>query len=135
MDPGRLMSTLFASGLGIALLSGCAAEDGSAPQVVAERFAAAMATRDGSRACDLLAPETRSEVAQSAGADCATAILEEGVSLPDTAESSVTFGTMSQVTFGGEAVFLSEFPSGWRVVAAGCSPVPGRPYDCQVTGG
>ena len=33
------------------------------------------------------------------------------------------------------ALFLSQFPDGWKVVAAGCIPQPGRPYQCTVEGG
>jgi hypothetical protein len=34
-----------------------------------------------------------------------------------------------------DTVFLSRFPTGWKVTAAGCVPRPGRPYQCAVKGG
>jgi hypothetical protein len=46
-----------------------------------------------------------------------------------------TFGTMAQVRFSGDVMFVSEFGNGWKVMAAGCSPVPGHPYDCTLQGG
>jgi hypothetical protein len=34
-----------------------------------------------------------------------------------------------------DTVFLAEFPDGWKVVAAACTPRDRLPYDCQVEGG
>jgi len=42
---------------------------------------------------------------------------------------------MAQVRFTGDTLFLSEFRGRWKVLAAGCSPMPRAPYDCSVKGG
>ena len=42
------------------------------------------------------------------------------------------FDSMAQVRVGADTVFLSRYDGGWRVVAAACTPVPGRPYDCSI---
>jgi hypothetical protein len=42
---------------------------------------------------------------------------------------------MTQVRFAQDTIFLARFQSGWKVMAAGCSPVPGHPYDCRLQGG
>ncbi len=45
------------------------------------------------------------------------------------------YGTRRMVRYDEDVVFLGEFPDGWKVTAAGCSPQAGAPYDCQVQGG
>jgi hypothetical protein len=35
----------------------------------------------------------------------------------------------------GDVVFLTVSGADWLVTAAGCTPRPERPYDCQVSGG
>jgi hypothetical protein len=42
---------------------------------------------------------------------------------------------MGEVRYAGETAFLVHLRSGWRVMAAGCTPQSGdRPYDCKVKG-
>jgi hypothetical protein len=117
------------------LMSGCDAQAEPAARAVAEGFVRAVAAHRGATACALLAPETRSQLEQSAGMGCAAAILEEGLPQVGVVEDSVSFGTMGEVQFAEDTVFVAEFPGGWKVMAAGCSPVPGHPYDCRLQGG
>ncbi|GHE27624.1 DUF6766 family protein [Streptomyces hydrogenans] len=35
------------------------------------------------------------------------------------------------VRLRGDALFLSQFDAGWKVVAAGCTPRPDMPFDCK----
>ena len=44
------------------------------------------------------------------------------------------FDTMAVVHIGRQTVFLSRFDSRWLVIAAACTAVPGRPYDCAIDG-
>jgi hypothetical protein len=118
-----------------ASVAGCDAQSEPAATAVAERFATAVADEDGAAACRLLAPPTKSQLEQSSGKDCASALLEEELPDPGAAEGSSSFGTMAEVSFSSDTIFVAEFPGGWRVLAAGCSPVPGKPYDCQLEGG
>jgi hypothetical protein len=115
-------------------VSGCAASTtpGSA---VASRFYRAVDAGHWGLACALLAPETKSQLEQSAGSACPDALSQENLADPGPMRSSVVFGTMTQTRFEQDTVFVARFRSGWKVMAAGCSPVPGHPYDCRLQGG
>ncbi|MGC0336296.1 hypothetical protein [Streptomyces sp. SLBN-8D4] len=45
------------------------------------------------------------------------------------------YGRQARIVLARDTLFLSLFPDGWKVVAAGCSPQPGRPYQCAIRGG
>ena len=62
-------------------------------------------------------------------------ILEEEPPEPGPVERSSSFGTMAEIAYAADTMFLTEFPGGWKVMAAGCAPVPGHPYDCRLQGG
>jgi hypothetical protein len=102
---------------------------------VAERFHAALAQRDGRTACALLAPETLDELEQSAQDPCEQAVLAEGLLGVRSPEQVRVFGTMAQVRYDAETVFLTRFQQGWKVMAVGCTPEPAERYDCRVEGG
>jgi hypothetical protein len=134
----------------LATVSACASGEADRAVDVAAEFHAAVASHRGAGACALLAPETRSELVQSAQRSCDRAVLAE--SIPDVGQvaDSKMFGGKAQVRFAGtrvgrpraadrtaiaDTVFLAEFPGGWKVVAAACTPRDRLPYDCQVEGG
>lgn len=102
---------------------------------VGNEFYRAVGGADWSAACALLAPETKAELEQSAGKACAAALADEALPDPGPEGRSVEYGTMTQVRYRQDTVFLARFQSGWRVMAAGCSAVPGHPYDCRLQGG
>jgi hypothetical protein len=113
------------------LCSGCGSAGEESPSAVAASFARAVAAHRGAEACGLLARATRAELEQSAGTRCAGAILDEDLLTAGAVEQTETFGDVA----GGlpqDVVFLSEFKGRWRVMAAGCAPVPAKPYDCQL---
>ena len=120
---------------GVALsLTGCGGSQQTAVDDAARAFHAAVADRDGSGACDLLAPETRSELEQSAGKACSAAVLEQ--QLPEAGEirSTRVYGTMAQVRYDTDTVFLARFSSGWKVMAVACAATPSSRYECEVKG-
>lgn len=129
--------TLVALGLS---LSACGGSQDAAASDVAARFFEAVAQDDGAAACAQLTPATRSELEQSSGEDCATAILEELSDVRGNGEDGgdggdvEVYGTMAQVRWGHDAVFLTRMPDGWRILATGCAPRADAPYDCAVTG-
>lgn len=119
----------------LALCSGCGGDpEDAGPARAAKAFEDAVGAGKGAAACALLAPETRSQVEQSAGKACDTAILDEDLPEPDAFESASAFGTMAIVRFAADTLFVSEFDGRWRVMAAGCSPVPHTAYDCAIQG-
>jgi len=118
-----------------AAAAGCGSGVDKAAKRAAVGFERALDSDDGKGACDLLAPRTESELEQSAGKPCSEAILEEDLPAVDATEGSSAFGTMAQVRFAEDTLFVSEFERGWLVMAAGCAPAPGPTYDCAIQGG
>jgi hypothetical protein len=108
--------------------------EGEGARATAQLFTSAVAENDLSRACHLLAPGTRDELEQETGKPCAAALADEALQPAGSLESSSTFGTMAQVRFAQDTVFVTRFEHGWRVLASGCSPVPDAPYDCVLKG-
>lgn len=129
-------SVLVAALLGV--LAGCgsaAGPDAGAAAEAAERFHAAVAAQDGAAACALLAPGTAERLAAREEAPCEEAVL--AVDLPSAAEprQEHAYGRQAQVVLDADTVFLTGSGPHWRVVAAGCTPRPERPYDCTISGG
>jgi hypothetical protein len=118
------------------LLSSCAGSQDDAVTEAAATYAEALTQEDGAAACSFLAPSTRSELERSSGKPCAEAVLEEAVTDVGARVEVAAYGTMAQVRFAQDTVFLTRFKAGWRILAAACTPPesPG-PYDCQVQGG
>ncbi|SDN39751.1 hypothetical protein [Geodermatophilus sp. DSM 45219] len=114
-----------------ALLSGCAGlEEDDVAQVAGAFEDPATAPADR---CALLAPTTRDALESDGSAPCVQAI--EQVPLPGGAVEAVeVWGGEAQVRLGGDTVFLTETPAGWRVTAAVCQPRGELPYDCEVEG-
>ena len=131
--PSRLR--LLPLGLLVLGAPACGSSQDGPVRDVAVQFSSAVAQHEGRAACDLLAPDTRKEFEQSAQKPCAEALFDED--LPSVRESAQVraFGTMAQVGAGSETVFLTRFPDGWKVMAAGCTPGAFERYDCQVKGG
>ncbi|MGW4874173.1 hypothetical protein [Streptomyces chartreusis] len=123
--------------LACTVLTGCSTlgERETAASAAAERFANSVRHSDGTRACAALAPETRQELEQSAKASCAKAILDE--QLPDAGalRGIEVYGQQARAVLTADTLFLSSFPAGWMITAAGCVPRPHQPYQCQVKGG
>jgi hypothetical protein len=118
------------------VLAGCATvgDRGRAAGDVTVRFLTAVAGQDGATACALLAPDTADEVAGAGDKPCAQAVLEEDLPAAGEVTGTDVYGQWAQVRLTGDTVFLAVFPEGWRVVAAGCTARPERPYDCVLKG-
>jgi hypothetical protein len=121
---------------GLIGLTGCQSPEAPEASEAAASFYGALADGDGAGACAAMTPTTRSELEQSAGKACPEAVLDEDLPRVRGVESSRAYGTMAIVTFAGETTFLTRFPAGWLVTAAGCSaPGSAGVYDCTVKGG
>ena len=130
-----------ATGAALVLTTGCGAveERRTAAMAAALDFERALRARDGGAVCQVLAPGTREEVAQSAKKPCEQGVLDEAVpsadAVPKDVQSVDVAGRQARVVFPADTLFLSEFPGGWKIVAAGCTPRPQRPYQCKLKGG
>ncbi|WP_067438888.1 hypothetical protein [Nocardioides jensenii] len=116
-------------------LTGCGSGQEDAVRNAASAFQDAVHDQRWDRACAMLAPETRSELEDSAQTPCASAIPEEHVATPADPDDVEIFGTTAQLRYDGETLFLTRFGDGWRVLAAGCTPRGPKPYDCHLHGG
>jgi uncharacterized protein YceK len=127
---------LLVAGALTALVAGCGSVDqrADAASGVVVRLSGALRAGDGTAACALLAPETASKLEQSQDESCASAILGEDLPESGAVLTQQVYGQWAQVRVSGDTVFLAQFPGGWRVVAAGCSPGGAGPYDCTLSG-
>ena len=114
------------------VLAGCSGTQEHEAASAAQSFLVAAQEQEGGEACSLLAPAARSELEQSSGKACDEAILEEDLGADDAPPTVEVFDTMAQARFESETVFLSRFDGEWLVVAAACTPIPERPYDCSI---
>jgi hypothetical protein len=125
---------VLATALVIAM-SGCgrlgSAEDANAAQA-AETFDRSLS--DPSRACQLLAPGTLSELQDSFG-PCQRSLPKQDLPAATEVVSVDVYGQDAMVRLEGDVVFLARFADGWKVTAAGCRlRSPGRPYTCTLKG-
>jgi hypothetical protein len=116
-------------------VSACGSAETPDATQVARQFARAVDGSAASAACSYLAPATRSRLEQSAGRRCPAAILQQHLPSTGAVRSATAYGTMAQVRLRGDTLFLARFQGGWKVMAAGCSPKAGHPYDCTLEGG
>ena len=132
----RWLQTVAWSGLivGLVLLVGCGSS-GSDAQAAATDFYRAVEGGDSALACELLAPETRRQLEQSEHAECQVTLPRVGLPAAGGVGSTQRFGLHAVARFDSDTVFLAEYDAGWKVVAAGCTPRDGLPYDCVVEGG
>jgi hypothetical protein len=121
-------------GIVVMCLAGCSSTQEGEVEQVAERLHAAVRADDGAAACEFLSEEAQEEL-QDSGDSCEVAILEAGLSPNGKVEKVSVYDTSGQVRYDDDVVFLSEFPDGWKVIAAGCEKQAAAPYDCTVQGG
>lgn len=117
-------------------LAACSSAPGNdvAVSEVAGSFSTALAADDGTAACHLLADSTRAALEKQSGLDCADAMGSVGLPPAGAVRSIAAYGRAAQVVLESDVIFLTLAPSGWRVTAAGCTPRPPRPYDCDLKG-
>ncbi|WP_457254607.1 hypothetical protein [Pedococcus sp. P5_B7] len=68
------------------------------------------------------------------GGDCAETLPQLVQPNDGPATAVQVYGKDAIVHLGSDTIFLARFTAGWRVTAAGCTPRPGRPYDCTIRG-
>jgi hypothetical protein len=117
-------------------LAGCSAQgssQGDAAGAAAVRFST-LARSDAVAACTLLAPQTISEL-QKGSATCAKGLRDADPPAGGRLREVEVYGLDAIARLDADTVFLARFARGWRVTAAGCTPQPEGPYDCDITGG
>ena len=114
-------------------LTSCTSADQDEAVHAADAFVAAVDGEDGAAACAVLAPATVSELVQSSQKPCEEAVLEEAEPAGPRVDAR-TFGTMSQVRYRDDVLFVTRFGEEWKVMAAACTPKAGDPYDCKIQG-
>lgn len=90
---------------------------------------------DRTAMCAALAPNTRSEIEDAEKKACADAIGAQDLPAGGAVRAVDVYGRQARATLASDTLFLSQFSDGWKIVAAGCRPQPGRPYHCSVKGG
>ncbi|MEV5973401.1 hypothetical protein [Streptomyces sp. NPDC051921] len=133
---GRPWGGLLLSVAAVLAATGCGAPAArqDAAAAAAAAFEAAVAAGDHVRACALLAPQTRQQLEQGEQAACPTAFAAQELPRTRGIRGVEAYGRQARVRMAGDTLFLSLFTAGWKVVAAGCTPRPDRPYDCLVKG-
>ncbi|WP_234336122.1 hypothetical protein [Streptomyces sp. NRRL S-920] len=121
----------------LAALTACggvdARENGAAG--AASRFVASLRAADTTRGCAALAPGTRDELEQSAELPCVRALPEVGLRPGEKVRRVDVYGHQARVVTDRDTLFLSTFPGGWKITAAGCTARPEKPYQCLIKGG
>jgi hypothetical protein len=133
---------MIAAGCALAVtgVAGCGGADPTAPERTATAFTRAVGSGDAGAACELLSPEVRAEIGESAGGSCADAVRESPPPSSTSVVRAEQYGRQALVVTDDDILFLSEFSDGWKVIGAGCtsrasSPTSSLPYDCQISGG
>lgn len=121
----------------LAVTTGCGApgDRTEGASAAATGFTDALRQGDGRQACALLAPNTFEELEKSEQTSCDRAVIQEQLPAGNRVRKVDVYGDRARVVLTDDTLFLSHFPSGWKVIAAGCTPRPERPYDCLVKGG
>jgi hypothetical protein len=122
-----------AAGACMLVLAGCSSPQEPDAEDAADRFAAAVTSSDADTACGLLAPATRDELEQSSGNPCVEAILDVATSTGPR-DASEVYGSMAQIAYVEDTLFLSRFDERWLVVAASCARGAHQVYDCHLQG-
>jgi hypothetical protein len=122
---------------GLAALAGCSQGgrgEPSGPLTAAQAFEAALARGDEAAACGLLSPPTRKELEQSEGDSCAKALHQQDLPSGAALGDLQVWGDEAIAKMRGDVLFLTNVGGTWMVSAAGCTPQPDQPYDCEVKG-
>ena len=100
---------------------------------VATEWLGAAAAGDAARLCALLSPAA-AESAATGDQSCEQAVGDLELPGGGSVSAVEVWSDEAQVRGSSDTLFLVRLADGWRVSAAGCTPRPDRPYDCDVAG-
>jgi hypothetical protein len=130
---------LLTTGLLVLLLAamGCGqSDDRSQAREVAERFFAAVESRDGAAACAQLSADARTALERDEGKPCDEAIGDLEIEPGPLAHVELFLANAKADLENGDSAFLSLTTGGWRLSAVGCRPGDGSPsrtpMDCEL---
>ena len=114
----------------ILTLTGCGRNDDErAVSTVTERFLTAVEEGQGEIACAQLTPPAAESL--EASRPCAEAVTDLDVSRAPVTRAQV-YSISAKVEAGGTSYFLELTRAGWRISAAGCTPLTrDEPFDCE----
>ncbi|MFI8085466.1 hypothetical protein ACIF6L_32345 [Kitasatospora sp. NPDC086009] len=123
-------------GLALAVLCGCSSlsDREDAVAAAARAFEADLARQDNAALCGALAPGTREELEDSSKTGCQQAIGDSDLPSAADVRRVDVYGRQARAVLDSDTLFLSAFPDGWKITAAGCDPQPRKPYKCVVKG-
>ncbi|MFE9768848.1 hypothetical protein ACFYPC_30760 [Streptomyces sp. NPDC005808] len=130
----RVVVPLCALMLGLTACGGVSGREASA-SAAATDFEKALAGGDRPALCAALAPETRGEIEDSEEKACVDAIGAQDLPAGGPVRGVDVYGRQARAVLASDTLFLSQFPDGWKIVAAGCRPRSGQPYQCTIKGG
>ena len=136
MHANQLSGALLAALAGASTLSGCSTQGSSesdAASAAAVRFSS-VAQTDAATACSLLAPQTASEL-EKGSRSCQQGLSDAEPPAGGRLREVEVYGLDAIARLDGDTVFLARFEKGWKVTAAGCTPQPDGPYECDIKGG
>lgn len=113
------------------VLTACTPAAQSDVRAAAQRFQTAVRDHDEQAACAMLSDEARSLLEATSARACPAALTALRLS-GDQPTGVQVWGNNAQARISGGALFLAEFPSGWKITGAGCRPRPEQPYACAV---
>lgn len=118
------------------VLAACGGAEQRSANVSTAATAFEEALNEGDRAalCTALAPQTRKEVESAAKKVCVDAIEAQNLPAGGPVRGVDVHGRQARAVLASDTLFLSQFQDGWKIVAAGCKPRPGQPYECSVKG-
>ena|SRR5687767_8645301 len=127
----RLRALSLAAALPLA--AGCGvSDDRREAREVTEGFYSGVERRDGTAACERLAPPTADALARQEKESCEQAVVDLPLQGAPIARVQV-FETNAAVRFDdGQVTFLDRRAGGWKVSAAGCRPRGEAPADCEL---
>ncbi|MFF7456619.1 hypothetical protein [Kitasatospora sp. NPDC008115] len=132
----RVLHWAAGAAAAVTLVTGCSSLTGrqDAAAAAAQQFESAVQQQDSGALCQALAPGTRQDLEESAKSGCEQAISDSDLPRASGVSRVDVYGQQARVVFDQDTLFLSAFPDGWKITAAGCRPEPRKPYRCELKG-